>query len=290
MDSEQTVLEKLHKNGITATDIATQFWCERQMELNNLYKPTPTKAMEKGARMHEAWQAKAYVPLSVETRSYPDFLYKIAYENYMTLKRLKEGKEGRELMVYGSVNGYRLSGKIDELKIRDGKTVIVEDKTVKEGMTIDNAHTKPHIVQIMLYRKMLDDIRCRSYSYDNFANVYRLSKAKLSEEFLKGLGEINLKGKYLSLESMYRKMFEEMHAMPELCDDLELRYVDRRSGTVAAELKVRYDRDMLAGDLSYAMQYWRGERESTPVAGQERWKCNSCKFFGKKCMVWWTGG
>ncbi len=288
--SEETVLEKLHKNGITATDIATQFWCERQMELNCLYKPAPTKAMEKGARMHAAWQAKVYVPLTVEPRTYPDVLYRNAYENYTTLQKLREEKIGRELMVYGSMNGYRFSGKIDELKVKEGKVVVVEDKTVYESMKVDEPHTRPHIVQVMLYRKMLEDIKNRLYSYDNFSNTYKIKGAKLSEEFVKGLHEIGLKEEYLSLESMYARMFQEMQNMPELSEDLEIRYTDRRSGRNVAELNIKYDRDTIDRNIAYAMRYWRGEREASPVTEPENWKCKPCKFFGNQCKVWWTGG
>ncbi len=288
--SEQTVLERLHKNGITATDIATQFWCEKQMELNCLHKPTPTKAMEKGASMHEAWQAKVYVPLTVETRTYMDFLYKCAYENYRNLQKLKKEKIGRELMVYGSLNGYRLSGKIDELKLKDNKVVIVEDKTVSQYLTVDAAHTRHHVVQVMLYRKMLEDLKIKSYSYENFANVYRIKGAKLSEEFVKGLKEIGIKDEYLSIESMFSRMFQEMQQMPELSDDLEIRYTERRSGKSVAELTVKYDASKINENLGYAMQYWRGERQAAPVIEAENWKCKPCKFFGKECKVWWTGG
>lgn len=288
--SEQTVLEKLHKNGITATDIATQFWCEKQMELNCLHKPTPTKAMEKGARMHEQWQAKVYVPLTVETHGYMDFLYKCAYENFRNLQKLKTEKIGREIMLYGSTNGYRFSGKIDELKLKDGRVVIVEDKTVYQSGGVDEARSRPHIVQIMLYRKMLEDLKNKSYSYENFANVYRIKGAKLSEEFVKGLKEIGLKDEYLSIESMFMRMFQEMQSMPELSDDLDIRYTDRRSGQIVKELTVKYDAAKIDNDLSYAMGYWRGEREAAPVIESENWKCKPCKFFGNQCKVWWTGG
>ncbi len=288
--SEQTVLEKLHKSGITATDIATQFWCEKQMELNYLYKPAPTKAMEKGARMHEAWQAKVYVPLTVETRTYSDVLFKIAYENYTTLQKLKSEKVGRELMIYGSMNGYRFSGKIDELRLKDNKVFIVEDKTVSKFMNSGEPHTRHHIVQIMLYRKMFGDIKDKLYSYENFSKVYKLKGSVLSDEFVKGLRSIGLKDEYLSLESMYKMMFSEMQAIPELSDDLEIRYTDRRNSETVADITVRYDVAAITKDLAYAMQYWRGERDAAPVIESEKWKCKPCKFFGNQCKVWWIGG
>ena len=288
--NEQTVLEKLHKNGITATDIATQFWCEKQMELNCMHKPTPTKAMEKGTKMHDAWQAKVYVPLSVETHTYMDFLYKCAYENYRNLQRLMTDKVGREIMVYGSLNGYRLSGKIDELQLRDGKVAIVEDKTVSPFITVDEAHSRPHVVQVMLYRKMLEDIKNKSYSYDNFSKVYRIKDAKLSEEFSKGLKEIGVKDEFLSIDSMYAKMFLEMQRLPALSDNLEIRYTDRRSNQIVADINVSYDSAAIEKNLIYAMQYWRGEREAKPVSEAEKWKCKPCKFFGNQCKIWWVGG
>ena len=42
--------------------------------------------------------------------------------------------------------------------------------------------------------------------------------------------------------------------------------------------------------IKYVLQFWNGERESAPVKEAEKWKCNSCKFFGGQCKVWWTPG
>ncbi len=116
--AEESVLSRLHKTSILVTDIANQFWCERQMELNYVHGKKFTKEMAKGKKIHEALQDEVYVPLTIEPVTYKDYMYKTAYENVMSLGSLKANGVCREVRVYGSTNGYRLSGQIDEMKVK----------------------------------------------------------------------------------------------------------------------------------------------------------------------------
>lgn len=282
-----SVLVKLGKNSILATDIANQFWCERQMECNYLYGKKYTAAMRQGKKVNEALQNETYVPLTVEPVTYDDFLYKLGYENYMSLLALKSVGVCREVRIYGSVAGYKLVGQVDELKIVDGKTVVVETKTSASGASIDGVRSRPHIVQIMLYKRLLDDIRSRSYSFSNFSLLYRTASMKLSDTFVRGLTSIGVKSEFINVQEVYKLMFEELCALPEISDRLDISYVDRYSGKQVADLEVNYDPGKIGKDLMYAMRYWNGERESAPVPEEEKWKCNICKFFGKECTVWW---
>jgi exonuclease V len=289
--AEESVLSKLHKTSILVTDIANQFWCERQMELNYVYGKKFTKEMAKGKKIHEALQGEVYVPLTIEPVTYKDYLYKTAYENVMSLKSLKANGICREVRVYGSTNGYRLSGQIDEMKVKDGKVQVVERKTTEAGRKLTGTYTKPHVVQVMIYRKMIDDIRSKRYAFENFCTVYGVGPGKdgLSEVFMRELVAMGLRGEDLSTYEMYKKMFSEVYSMPELSNKLEVAYVDRSSGKQIAGLEVDYSDETVNRELVQAMGYWLGRRESAPVPETEVWKCNFCKFFGKECTVWWKG-
>lgn len=283
------VLEKLGKSSILVTDIANQFWCERQMECNYLYGKKYTKEMTKGKQLHSELQNEVYIPLTIEPVTYEDFLYKTAYENYRSLSSLKEKGMCRELRVYGSLNGYRLSGQVDEMRIRGGKVQVVEKKTTDAKRQLTEVYTRPHRVQVMLYRKMLGDIKNRSYAYENFAKIYGLNRPRsgLSDVFKRELHAMGLNEEFIDTSAMFKKMFEEIYTLPEMGNTLEVAYIDRFSGEQIGSMELEYKDYEMNKYITYAMRYWNGERESAPVVKEENKKCNFCKFFGSECKVWW---
>ena len=283
------VLEKLGKNSISATDIASQFWCEEQMELNYLYGKRYTKEMARGAKIHEELQAETYVPLTVEPINYTDFLYKELYENYLALKGLKQRGVGREIIIFGSINGFKLSGKIDELKLENGKIVVIEVKTRETRYVINEAVVKPHRVQAMLYKYMLDEIVSKSYTHENFENAYLKGLKPLSNRFLDQLKALSIEGNLLSIESVSKKVFEEIYTLPPIGDELELHYIDRFTGEKVQTMKFKYNNEELKKLLIGAMRYWNGEVKARPVSEEEKWKCRFCRFYGKECKVWYNG-
>ncbi len=284
---KQTVLERLHKKSISAKDIASQYWCEKQMELNCIYGTKFTPAMNKGMAIHQVMQDQVYKALIVEPVSYADRMYKTAYENILTLSTLMEKGVSRELKVYGSFSGYNIVGQIDELRMVDGKVVIVENKTTSDPTRLNPAFTRPHIVQTMLYRRMLDELRKGAYGYQNLDVYYNLSEMQLSTQFIDGLKSIGVKEDMLSIRSIYAKMFERTMLMPELSDSLIIHYVSRNTDSQVADMAFKYDENALNHDIKHAMEYWTGQREAAPVVEEEKWKCKPCRFFGKECKVWW---
>jgi hypothetical protein len=281
------VLKKLGKSSILVTDIANQFWCERQMEYNYLYGKKYTKEMAQGKQLHSELQEEVYIPLTIEPVTYEDVMYKIAYEDYRSLHSLKEKGMCREFRVYGSMNGYRLSGQIDEMKTSDGKVKIIERKTTDAKRQLTEVYTRPHRVQVMLYRKMLGDIKQKGYTHDNLAKAYGIGRGSLSDVFKRELHAIGLSEEFIDTPTMFKKMFEEIYTMPELSNSVEIEYVDRFSGQQIGSMSVEYKEQEMNKYITYALQYWNGERESAPVMKDENRKCTFCKFFGKECKVWW---
>lgn len=281
------VLSRLGKSSILVTDIANQFWCERQMEYNYLYGKKYTKYMAQGKQLHEALQDEVYIPLTIEPVTYEDYLYKTAYENYRSLRSLKEKGICRELRIYGSLNGYRLSGQIDEMKTVGGKVRVIERKTTDANRQLTEVYTRPHIVQVMLYRRMLGDIKAKNYTHENFAKIYGLTRTGLSDTFRRELRAMGIREELVDTYAMFKTMFEEINTIPDLSDRLEVVYVDRFSGKQISSIEIDYNEQEAMSNISYAMKFWNGERESAPVAEAENWKCNFCKFYGKECKVWW---
>ncbi len=287
---KQSVLEKLHKKSISAKDIATQFWCEKQMELSYIHGFKSNKAMDKGSAIHQQMQVAVYKELTVEARTWPDKMYKTAYENILTISTLLDKGIARELKIYGAVNGYLVVGQIDELRMKDGKVIIVENKTTGDRSgRMSPQYTKPHFVQILLYRKLLEELRQRRYTFQNLDASYRLAQSTLSQDFVAGLKSLGIKDELLSLKAIYTKMFDAMSGLPGLSNSLLLHYVNSNTKETVADITVDYDMDTINRDLIYALKYWNGEREARPVPEEEKWKCKACRFFGNECIVWWTG-
>ncbi|MGI0141875.1 MAG: PD-(D/E)XK nuclease family protein [Candidatus Micrarchaeales archaeon] len=299
MEEKRGVLEKLKKNSISATDIASQYWCELQMELNYIHGREFNAAMKGGAKIHKELQAEIETTISVEPLGYPDFLYKEAYENYLALKSLNEKGIGREIKIYGSIGGYKFSGKIDELRKKDGKVTIVETKTKalnaklggkNEGIKeISEATMRTHKTQIMLYRRLLGDLCSKNYTYQNFYNSYGIKKMVLNEKFVAQLDLLGIEKKMQSFDTIYNLMYEQLYKLPQISDTLEISYVDRYSGNQFAAVNIDYNKDEFDKILVDAMGYWGGERAARPVVKEEAWKCNFCKFYGNQCKIWWSG-
>jgi exonuclease V len=284
----KNILEKLGKKSISATDIASQFWCEKQMELNYLYGKRYTKEMAKGAEIHAELQAETYIPLAITPINYTDFLYKEFYENYLSLKGLKEKGVGREIRIYGSINGFKIIGKIDELRLEKGSVVVIENKTRETRYAINEAVVRPHKIQIMLYKRMLDDIIAKRYTHENFENTYLKGLKPLSDRFAEELKALGIARELQSIEGIYKKMFDEIYTMPKVSDELELVYIDRFTGERVETIRFKYNEEELNKLLIEAMRYWNGEVKARPVAEDEKWKCKFCRFYGKECRVWYN--
>lgn len=139
----------------------------------------------------------------------------------------------------------------------------------------------------MLYRKMLSDIKGGAFSFESFASSY-LRGLAISDRFKNELYAAKIPEEISSLDAVYKKVFNEIYAMPELSNALEIRYIDRYSGQGIGALTVNYSDEEMQKIIVHALGYWNGERQAEPVVREENWKCRSCKFFGKECKVWYN--
>ena len=138
--------------------------------------------------------------------------------------------------------------------------MIVETKTTASARFTPE-YIRPHAVQIMLYRKLLQELADGSYGYRNLDALYRISTMRLSEGFANGLREIGVKEELMTVGAVYARMFAAMSSLPQLSDSLTLHYVNRKTGEDAGDINVDYDKEKLGRDISYALGYWNGERE-----------------------------
>jgi len=281
-------LKRLKRKSIRVTDFAAQYWCERQMEYRYIYgKWADSKEVEKGKALHEAMESEVNIPIVLEPKTYSDYVYKILYTDYVALKELKENKKARELQVFGNIDGFAVSGKIDELVIKEGKVVIYEDKTKSSDNMPTDIQMLPNKVQVIFYKKMLDEIRRRVYGAQEFGRFYGVQKLKLSDEFIRQLDALMISKGDQDVERMMHMVFSSFASLQEISDQLHIRYTNQFSGKLIKEHTLTYNEKEFDDIKKHVMEYWKGNREALPVPYDERWKCNYCVFFGDKCKVWW---
>ncbi|MEM3227409.1 MAG: PD-(D/E)XK nuclease family protein [Candidatus Micrarchaeaceae archaeon] len=281
-------MARLHKRVIRATDIAAQFWCEKQMELSYLYGRKESAEMRSGSAAHKEIESIINVPVKLKPKSYADSLYKNLYSSYIAVHTLPERGVAREISIYGSANGFKLAGKIDEIRMESGSFYIYEDKTKKSDQEPTEAQLASHRVQVELYVKMVNEIRSGVYGFDNFLNSYNIAGMELTSEFEHQLEEMEIEEEARSIEGIVRMYFSSIKDSGAVAKKAYLRYLNSITGNIIKIYSVDYDEKVFAEKLKYAMAYWRGEREALPVPESEKWKCNYCPFFGKQCVVWYT--
>jgi len=257
------------------------------MEYNYKYGQKITAAMKSGKTIHEELESEINVPIILQPKSYPDALYKIVYTSVEALKALKEKKKTREVQVYGSIGGYTVVGKIDKLEIRDNRIVISEDKTRANGQIPSESQQLIHKIQLIMYKKMLDDLKWGYYGFGNFEVAYHINTLKLSEEFKRQLDALKIDSSRQSIPSIAKEFFSELRLMQDISNVMEVKYIDQFTGNEIKSHRVEYDKAETDQIIKFVLKYWNGERQALPVPENESWKCRFCVFFGKECTTWW---
>jgi exonuclease V len=281
------IIEELHKSSIRVSDIASQYWCERQMEYNYRYGKKITAEIREGRVLHEELEGEVNVPIILQPKSYADALYKGLYTSYMALEALKKNRKTREVQIYGSISGYKVVGKIDQLEIKGDKVTILEDKTRANHNIPSDRQKITHKVQIMVYKKLADDVAGGEYTAENFTNAYRTSTLALTSEFVRQLEALGIDREMQKVNSVAGHFFQELKSLKETSSTLYIRYIDQFTGKEIDTYKFEYDESEMQGIINYVMKYWNGERKAMPVPEEEKWKCSYCMFFGKECKAWW---
>lgn len=283
-----TIMTDLRKSSIRVLDIASQYWCERQMEYNYRYGQRITREMKNGREMHAELESETNIPIILQPRSYPDVLYKLLYTSYIALKTLNDSGKTREVQLYGSFGGYKIVGKMDQLEKIGGATVISEEKTRSNGNVPSEAQMLVQKIQIMLYKKLMDDIKYGHYGFSNFKIAYKTDTLVLSDEFKRQLLAMNVPSGMQNITTISREYFDLLKLASNTSETLQIRYINQFTGKEIKLFKFQYKNDEMDEIIKYVLKYWNGERVALAVPERERWKCNWCVFYGKECKTWWT--
>lgn len=283
----QNMLQELKKTSIKVSDISSQYWCEKQMELRYRFGEKITKEIKKGKAIHEALEDEVNVPVMLEPRNYADFMYKSLYTSWLSLSSLVEKRRGREIQIYGSINGYKLVGRIDQLQMEEGKVVLLDDKTTASPKKPSDSQLNSNRVQLMIYRKMLEDICSGAYAEANFTMSYGIDRLTMSNEFLMQLRATGVPDELHDFRSITGAFFLKYRSIGSLSNTVRIRYIDQSTRDEIGSYSFEYSDTAAQEIITYVLKYWNKERDASPVPESEKWKCNRCAFFGNECKVWW---
>jgi len=229
------------------------------------------------------------VPVTLQTAE--DEVYLLMLNVRTGLEQLLKERRTRELYVFGRAGGapvafpaaFPVAGIIDELSVERGVLTILDHKTRTRPTLPPPPSFLTTEVQVMTYRKLLDDLRHGRYTFDHFRRDRGIGElGDISPEFREQLeGE----GLYENVRpgELAEDVFRKFRELPDVSDYIIIRYLHQGSGDHLGDKVVLYDPEVIERKLVHALKFWNGERRAIGVSNRERWKCNYCEYKGVQC-------
>ncbi|MCD1295115.1 hypothetical protein CUJ83_08905 [Methanocella sp. CWC-04] len=279
------VLEKYGKSRLRVTDISQQFWCERQVELSLEFPREETPETIAGSDIHRELMHEIIEEIEAVPETVEDEAYLLLLNIDTGLEQLLSGGKTRELRVFGKAGGFPISGTIDEISISGNRTFVLDHKTRRTPRMPSPAAIKTTQVQVMLYRKMLQDLKDGIYAYDDLITDLKLPvPGEISPGFIKELGSGGVKVDCMSVEEICGRVFDRFRRIPELSDSMIIRYIYQGTKEHIGDKIIEYDPVSLESKIAYAGLFWEGKRKAFRVKQSERWKCSYCEYNDGRCV------
>jgi len=277
------LLEKYGRRHLKVTELSQQFWCERQVVLALEFPREETEQMASGSEIHKGLMLELVDEVPVTLQTPEDEVYLLMLDIRTGLEQLLKDGKTRELYVFGRVGAFPVAGIIDEISRENGALTILDHKTRSRPTLPPPPSFMTTEVQVMTYRKMLDDLRYGRYTYTDFRTDRGLGEpGDISPEFK---AQLEAGGLYEggSTGEIAQDVFRKFTELPAVSDYVIVRYLHQGSGDHIGDKVVLYDADYLGQKLTHALKLWNGERQAAGVGVRERWKCNYCEYKGVQC-------
>lgn len=281
-----SILEKYGLTHLNVTHVSQQFWCERQVELSLECPREDSPATLAGQEIHKEYLLELMRETEVATLTADDAAYVLLLNIRNGLEQLISEGITRELYVFGRAAGFPIAGIIDELSLKDGHVVILDHKTRLRPTLPPPPSVKPTEIQVMLYRKLLEDVRNGDYTYEDFIADTGLKEGGAISDELRG--QLESEGMAVedgSVARLAREVFEQFTSLPQLSDFLIVRYIHQETGDHIGDKAILYDPKFLTHKLAHAGQFWEGQRKAARAGFREKWKCNYCEYKESLCMA-----
>ncbi len=278
-------LEKYRKHALLhVTDLSSQLWCEKQVELSLIYEREATEAIKIGRKIHDQLHREVVEVVQVQSYTNNDRMAIVLHRMLMGAFRLIKKRITREMPVFGKVDKLFIMGEIDELQIKNKNLFLIDNKTRIKNRRPTLAQIKKDEFQLMLYYSLLNDSINKKFKHNNFLKYFQIRKSeKISDEFKQ-----ELKDKKLNIEVNLHKLAKDSYLsvqkLPKLSDILTLIYTHQETGALIYTHEFKYNYQRYKENVNFVVPFWLGERKAIPVNENNRWKCRICDL-SDKCDV-----
>ncbi|XP_052073703.1 exonuclease V-like [Mytilus californianus] len=283
-DGQIVPLQKFRHGYLWVSDLSSQSWCEQQM----FYKFTvpgvieENPAMTKGTDLHLARELAAHDIVQVQVTSNED-IWAIKVLNLLTaINAFQFGQTiAREVPIFGvpfKEEDIFVVGLIDELRFDPENYTIdlSELKTRTSRMNPSKAVTKQHKIQVMLYKRLFDNLVKGTLSKNSLATHLRLDLNKqFGDQIVKHLEEKAIINK--NLNDLMDHVFGKMQSLTCI-NQLHVEYVYQDTSETLSHVTHPYDEGEIKTLYLDYLKFWKGERSPTGVDIEEAWKCQRCDF------------
>ncbi|GAB6026409.1 Mitochondrial 5'-3' exonuclease and sliding exonuclease [Chamberlinius hualienensis] len=291
----ETPLYRLRFGRIWVSHVMAQAWCEQQLVYDldpppevlegqiSIIEPLEVKI---GASLHLARELEVEKVVDVQVTSREDrFALKVINLCSAVEDLVANGSPvRREIPIFGIPFklGVFVIGVIDEIRCKDENSKLelelVEFKTRRRKELPGKAQIRTHRLQVMIYKKLFDDLVMGVLDKYAVAKNMNLNLNKvLDKEVIELTGGKTL----ITVGLLLDNLFEKMKGVP-LVAKISIEYAFQRDSTTIGALDVKYTNEWLKMRLGQLFQYWKGERDVTGVDIEESWKCGMC-FYSDLC-------
>jgi exonuclease V len=272
-----SLISEYRPHGIPVTDLASQLWCEKQLEFSLEKGRIKTLEMKKGNDRHQDLLEEISILVKVQPKSIEDLIALKLNNSIVGLKQVLSEGRGREIPIFGMVNSLFVVGIIDELRIDNKVLKLIDTKTRKSESMPSMQQLRTTKFQLMLYKHLFDSINRSQFKIKDFLNFYELDKDSIiTEEFKKQMKKLGLKIKS-NVSKSADNLFSLIRKFPEI-GMLEIVYESQESGKILGKERFQFDLDEFKRSCDFVEEFWLGKRKAIPVGEKNRWKCNYCEF------------
>ncbi|XP_033747707.1 exonuclease V-like [Pecten maximus] len=280
---KSTPLEMFRPGYLWVSDITRQHWCEQQL----LYSFTvpgilvEDPVMTKGSDLHLQRELAVHDVVKINITSSED-VWAVKMLNLLnSVQAFLHGSPlAREVPIFGAPfnEDVFVVGLIDELRF-DLETYAIglsELKTRLSKTKPSKSQEKQHRLQVMLYKKLFDDLVKGNVTKDVISRHLRLKLTKeVGESVQEELNKSGLSCK--TLDTLLDMVFGRMAAVTCI-GETSVEYVHQESGQSFLHQDIVYDEEELKNMYHHYLGFWRGERAVQGVDIEDAWKCQRCDY------------
>lgn len=275
--------ERHRPYNLRVTDLRDQAWCEQQLVFGLTQGREETAQMRAGTERHEALHEEITEIIRVQPQTREDMWGLHLWNTFAGVQLLKQTGLGREIPVFGQIEGQWVVGIIDELQLSPEHTLhLLDTKTRRRNFLPRIEQKVTSRYQLACYKYLFDRITTRDATQDIFTPEDFFQGLQLSPDatFSDSMKEQMEPHGTLppDLGSLMNQTLQACHSLPLIDPTLHIRYEWQQDHSLIGVDTFPYREDRVIQRSAFYLQYWRGEREPVGVPPREGWKCRYCEF------------